>query len=260
MDSKDLKYYHRHELDAKDLLHKFFSPKSDKLLLEESTAIPMKYLYKEFSSGRIKGDSLIEFGYGPCIHHLLAICEFVKEITLLEFNDVTISELEKWLNNHEESFDWSHASKLMIDLEGKSGGWQEKEELLRGKIKQILKCDITKDNITDPVVLPKADVIISMWGLDILSTTKDEYVKNLRKIASLLKPGGRMILVSDINVTFYMAGGHKYGILTYDEEFLKTTLKNEEFVIETYEAYDRKADYDVIDHEKVIYITALKQK
>ncbi|XP_053310049.1 nicotinamide N-methyltransferase-like [Spea bombifrons] len=258
MDSTTFKYYHVHEFDSKCYLDAFLSPNTNKQLQEEAIWRPMKYMHKELVSGHVKGYNLIDITVGPSICHLFPVCEFFKEITILEFNRFCVAELDKWLSNDKEAFDWSHASKFMMDLEGKSGGWKEKEELLRGKIKSILKCDITKDNPTDPVELPKADCIICMWVLDVISTDKDAYISNLRKISSLLKPGGRLMLVSDINATFYIVGEHKYGVLTYDEEFLKTALKNEGYIIETYEAHDRKVCLDYIDYEKLAFLTALK--
>ncbi|XP_053308960.1 nicotinamide N-methyltransferase-like [Spea bombifrons] len=260
MDSTPLKHYHLHPCDPKHFFDTYFSPKTDELLLEEAVINPMSYLHKELVSGHIKGEMLVDISIGPAMYQLITVCEFFKEITLLELNDLCISEMEKWINNHEEAFDWSHASTYMMDPEGRSVGWKEKEELLRGKIKRILKCDFSKDNPTDPIVLPKADCLICMWILDVISIDKDAYISNLRKISSLLKPGGRLVLVTDINVKHFMIGEHKYNILTFDEEFLKSAIKNEGYIIETYETQTRKASYDVIDHEKVAFITALKQK
>ncbi|XP_053311169.1 nicotinamide N-methyltransferase-like [Spea bombifrons] len=260
MDSSSLKHYHLHECDPKHFFHTYFSSKTDKRLLEEAVMNPMKYLHKRFISGHIKGDILLDISVGPSLFHLFPVCESFKEIIILELNDLCIAEFEKWINNHEEALDWSHASKFIMDLEGKSGGWQEKEALLRKKINRVVKWDITKDNPTDPVVLPKADCIICAWILDITSPDKNAYISNLRKISSLLKPGGRLVLFSDINVKHFMIGEHKFNILTYDEEFLKTALKNERYIIESFEAQERKASYDVIDHEKIAFVTALKQK
>ncbi|XP_053310598.1 nicotinamide N-methyltransferase-like [Spea bombifrons] len=259
MDSTDIKSYHVHEFDPVQLLEDFYSSRAEKMIVEEATNRHIEYLYKELSSGHIKGDMLIDFSVGPVISHLLPICEFFKEITVLEFNAVCISELEKWRSSHEEAYDWSHASKYMMDLEGKYDGWQEKEEMLRRKMNRILKCDLTKDNLTDPIVLPKADCIIAAHILNVVSIDKDAYISNLRKITSLLKPGGRLILFGLSNASYYITGGHKFRILTYDEEFVKKVLNDERYTIESFETQDRKTSSHIIDHEKIIFAIAMKQ-
>ncbi|XP_053311769.1 nicotinamide N-methyltransferase-like [Spea bombifrons] len=258
MASTPSKYYHVHEFDPIHLLDIYCSPNIDEALLEDMIIDPMEYLYKV--SGLIKGDMLIDITIGPVICHLLPICEFFKEITVLEFNDLCISELEKWIKGHDEAYDWSHASKFVTDLEGKSGWWQEKETMLKRKMNRIVKCDLSKDNPTDPLVLPKADCVISGYLLEVTSKDKNEYMSNLRKISSLLKPGGRLILLAAINMSYYKIGEHKYASLSYDEEFLKVALKSEGYTIESYETKVRKTLTDFDDHKKAVFLIALKQK
>ncbi|XP_053311648.1 nicotinamide N-methyltransferase-like [Spea bombifrons] len=260
MDSSSHRYYHTHDFNPIHLCDSYFSPKADGALLEEAVINPLKFLLKEKAAGRIPGDTLTDFSIGPIVCHLLPICDRFKEIVILEFNDVCISELEKWRNSHEEAYDWSHASKALTDLEGKSGGWKEKEELLKQKIKQILKCDFTKENPTDPIVLPKADCVFCAWAIDIISPDKEAYIRNFRKVSSLLKPGGHLILFGNINHSFYFIGEHKYKILKYDEEFLKKNLKDEGYVIESYQANDRKTTSPLVDHEKIVFVNAIKKK
>ncbi|XP_053310822.1 nicotinamide N-methyltransferase-like [Spea bombifrons] len=235
-------------------------PELDRQVLEEVVVNTMKYLHKVQALGHMNGDLLIDISISPAVFHLVAICECFKEITILEFNDFCISELKKWVNSHEEAYDWSHVSMFLTDLEGKSGWWQEKENVLKRKINHIAKCDLSKDNPTDPLVLPKADCITSGYLLDVVSKDKNEYMSNLRKISSLLKPGGRLILLAAINMSYYKIGEHKYASLSYDEEFLRTALKREDFTIEYYEVQVKKSLTDFNDHEKAVFISALKQK
>ncbi|XP_063313688.1 indolethylamine N-methyltransferase-like [Pelobates fuscus] len=217
----------------------------------------MTYLHKEFAKGNIKGDVLIDFSPGPVIFSLLPVCKYFKDIIILEFNDRSIKEMEKWING-DTAFDWSHASQLLKDLEGNCDELQEKEHLLRTKIKDVLKCDLSKENPTDPIILPKADCIISIWVLEMVSKDKDAYCNNLRKIYSLLKPGGHLVMVYDINVSFLKIGEHNFHILTYDEEFPRKTLKDLGFKIESYEVKEKTASTTDIDYEKIVFLTALK--
>ncbi|XP_075462708.1 uncharacterized protein LOC142498087 [Ascaphus truei] len=62
-----------------------------------------------------------------------------------------------------------------------SDGWEEKEEKLRRAIKRVVKCDFTKANPLDPVVVPQADVLVSKWYLEAASKDHNSYLSNLKK-------------------------------------------------------------------------------
>ncbi|XP_063315784.1 indolethylamine N-methyltransferase-like [Pelobates fuscus] len=258
MDPSTLKYYHVDEFESKPFLNTYFSLEGDKELLNDGLVNFTTYLHKEFAKGNIKRDMLIEISPGPVIFTLLPVCNYFKEIILLKFNDHSINEMKKWINGN-AAFDWSHASKIIKDLEGNCDELQEKEDVLRTNIKDVLKCDLSKENLTDPIILPKADCIITAWVLEMVSKDKDAYCNNLRKIYSLLKPGGHLVMICDINVSFLKIGEHNFHILTYDEEFPKKTLKDLGFKIESYEVYEKTSSTTDIDYEKVMCLTALKK-
>ncbi|KAM8939573.1 nicotinamide N-methyltransferase-like [Pelodytes ibericus] len=259
MDSSLRKLYHVHGFDPKHFTDTYFSPNSDKDLQEEAVTDSIKYMHEESISGNFKGDLLIDASFGPVISHLLPICEQFKEITVIECDDRCIKDLDKWRNNHVDVTDWAHVSKTMMDLHGECDVWQVKEEALRRKMKHVLKCDFDKENPTDPITLPKADCIITAWILGCVSKDHAVFCSNLRKISSMLKPGGRLILFGDINMTFYKIGQEKFHFLTYDEEFLRASLKDARFNIERYETIDRKTTCDITDHDKVVRLTAVKE-
>ncbi|KAM8939575.1 nicotinamide N-methyltransferase-like [Pelodytes ibericus] len=259
MDSSLGKHYHVHGFDPQQFTDTYFSPNADKDLREEAVIDSMKYMHTEAISGRVKGDLLIDISVGSGIAQLFSICDQFKEITVLEVNDRNIKDLERWINKHEDATDWTHVSEILMELHGKCDVWQEKEEALRRKMKHVLKCDFDKENLTDPITLPKADCIVTTWMLDCVSKDHAAFCSNLRKISSLLKPGGHLILFGDINVTYYMIGSEKFHILTYDEEFLRSSLEDARFKIQRYEATDRKTNSGIVDYDKIVRITAVKE-
>ncbi|XP_063813286.1 nicotinamide N-methyltransferase-like [Pseudophryne corroboree] len=260
MDPSSPKKYHMHEFNPLALLDAYFSPKADAHLFQESTTNIMQVLHKAFTSGYVTGKTLIDISPGPIIFQLLAICEFLEEITVLEFHDFCIKELEKWMNKEAEAFDWTHALTFMTGLKGSSDGWDEREDMMRRKLKRIVKCDFSKDNPTDPLVLPKVDCVMSLWVLDIISKDHDTYCTNLKKISSLIKLGGYLLLCGDINASYVTIGEHKYHFLTYDDKFLRKALSDEGYSIEHYEELERKTTSDLVDHDKVVFVIARKVK
>ncbi|KAM4652105.1 nicotinamide N-methyltransferase-like [Discoglossus pictus] len=220
----------------------------------------MKQLHKELAKGHIKGDTLIDISAGPIINQLFPICDFFKEITILEHTDSCIKELEMWMNNESDAFDWSHAATFVCELEGKSDQLQRKEEQLRRKVKQILKFDLSKENPTDPIELQKADCVLSVWGLSVLSMDHDGKSRDIKKISAMLKLGGHFLLVGGFNATFYMLGDHKYHTLTYNEEFLRKILGEAGFTLECIEMSESNISNDIIDVDIIYFASAIKDR
>ncbi|KAM4641314.1 indolethylamine N-methyltransferase-like [Discoglossus pictus] len=260
MDPRPRKMYHEDEFDTNEMVDTYFSSKADKIILEEIVCIAMRQLHRELGSGRIKGNTLIDLTVGPNIFHLFTMCEFFKDITVLETNDMCIKELEKWINMSPDALDWSHASKFIAELEGNSAGWQKKEETLKQSIKQILKCNFAKANPTDPVVLPKVDCLVTAWALEMVSKDQDQYSKNLKKFSRWLKLGGHLILFGVLNASFYRVGEHKFHFATYNEDFIRKAFGDAGYVIKCFEMNERKMDIDIADHEHIVFITALKER
>ncbi|XP_063292322.1 nicotinamide N-methyltransferase-like [Pelobates fuscus] len=260
MDARSSKLYHEPGFNSRLYLDELFSINMDKSLQEETLIFPIKMMHKALLSGLIGGDTLIDVAMGPMVHHLLPICTLFKDIIILEFNDDCVKEMEKWLNSETEAFDWSHASQFITELGGNRVHWLEQEHMLKKTIKHIVKCNLAKENITDPVILPIADCLLIAGGLDVMSKDHDSYRQNLRKLSFLLKPGGHLILFGAFNGTFCQVGEHRCHILTIDETFLRQALTDEGYTIEYFEALERRAESLLLDAQHFVFILATKTK
>ncbi|XP_063291730.1 nicotinamide N-methyltransferase-like [Pelobates fuscus] len=260
MDARSSKIYHEPGFNSRLYLNELFSINMDKSLQEETFLFPMKMMHKALLSGLIGGSTLIDVTMGPVVHHLLSICTLFKDIIILEFNNDCVKEMEKWLNNETEAFDWSHASQFTTELGGNRVHWLEQEHMLKKTIKRIVKCDIAKENITDPVILPSADCLLIAGVLQVMSKDHESYRQHLNKFSSLLKPGGHLILFEGLNATFCQVGEHRCHVLTADEPFLRQALTDEGYTIECFEAIERKSKSSVIDAQHIVFILATKTK
>ncbi|XP_068122778.1 indolethylamine N-methyltransferase-like isoform X2 [Hyperolius riggenbachi] len=154
-----------------------------------------------------KEKNVIDVSLGPILNHLLAICDFVDNISIVEFSDPCMTEMKKWLNKEPDAHDWTHTSRIMKEITGSSEGWQEREERLRSQLKHMIRCDFTKEISPDLAVLPKADCLFSIWGLEFMSIDEEAFCKNLRTMASYIKQGGYLLIYGNINSTFFKVGG-----------------------------------------------------
>ncbi|MEE6467743.1 hypothetical protein FKM82_008043 [Ascaphus truei] len=257
MDSSLHKHYHDEEYDPRLCAETYFSETS---VLAEDRQNIVRTLYKIFSSGEVTGKTLLDVTNGSSIYQFLPACESFQEIIVAESNERVKRDLEKWLNKEPDAFDYSHTSKLLCELEGKSAMWQEKEEQLRRTIKRILICDFTKENPLHPVILPKMDCLITVAYLEVVSKDLDAYRSNLKKVSSLIKVGGHLVLFVFISMTYYMIGEHKFYMLKYDEEFVRKALTDTGYVIKSVHLQARKKTTHLTDYEHIGFILAQKER
>ncbi|KAM5163592.1 indolethylamine N-methyltransferase-like isoform 2-T2 [Mantella aurantiaca] len=225
---------------------------------EDTLIFPMMNLHYQFSSGRVAGNTLIDITVGSFIHHLYSASKSFQKIVVLKTNEKCIMELSRWLHDRTGAYDWTHTSAAAAELEGNRDQHQEKESRLKSSIKQILKCDFEKENITSPVVLPLADCVIGGWILETISKNEDEYMRNLEKILKLLKPGGQLLLFSLTYATYFNAGGERFYIFTHDEDFVKNSLSKLGLVIDYCAVQRRRNVSDLVDYKNVMFIVAIK--
>uniref|UniRef100_A0A8C5MQA5 Uncharacterized protein n=1 Tax=Leptobrachium leishanense TaxID=445787 RepID=A0A8C5MQA5_9ANUR len=209
-------------------------------------------------AGRIKGDILIDLSTGPCIFHLLPIFKCFKDITILEFNESCLKDLQKWLNKETDTYDWAHASKIVAELKESSESWEGDEDDLRRRIKRILKYDFTKGNPTDPVILQKADCVIVLGVLAHISKDLDVYCNNLKKLSSLLKLGGRLLIIGGFHASYYTVAKQKYHILNFSEQDLRAALCSSGFAVERLESKDSRIRDDTVYYHHIFMVSAVK--
>ena len=106
-----------------------------------------------------------------------------------------------------------------------------REESLRKPIKAVVPCDISKGPpIAEGFAGPQYDVVMSILCLESACETKDEYKAAVRKLTSLIKPGGYLLLYCSLKTTerygHYHIGGHKFTILGVSLEFVLESLKD----------------------------------
>ncbi|XP_056399888.1 indolethylamine N-methyltransferase-like isoform X1 [Hyla sarda] len=260
MDSSSHKIYHVHGYDSRQYLEDYFSDKPDMAFGDDTLIFPMENLTKTFAEGHMKGDVLIDLSAGPMVHHLYSACDFFRHIIVLKVTDRCILELKRWLDTRTGAFDWGHATKLHVEKENKSDQLQDKEEKVRSAVQHVMKCDLEKENMMDPIVLPPADCIISAGLLDKISKDQDDYRRYLRKFSGLLKPGGHLILLGALDMTYFTVGKDKFHFLTYDEDFVRKTLVGEGFVIDYCKVKKSTIVSDLFDYKALLFIAAHKEK
>ncbi|XP_064327096.1 nicotinamide N-methyltransferase [Phalacrocorax carbo] len=192
----------------------------------------LRALFKMFSSGGLRGDTLIDVGCGPTIYQLLSACEHFEEIIALDYTDQNRRELERWLKNEAGAFDWQPVVKYVCELEGDREKWAEKEEKLRKKVRRVLKCDVTKANPTAPVSLPPADCVLSTLCLEAACKDLATFRSALRNIGALVKPGGHLVMVTVLRETYYAFNEQVFSCLYLERNAVEEAVEGAGFDVE----------------------------
>ncbi|XP_030076751.1 nicotinamide N-methyltransferase [Microcaecilia unicolor] len=251
------------DFDPRDYLDTYYGAESGMLVQDGYLQFALRKLAQTFSSGGVKGDLLIDIGSGPAIYQELSACEAFKEIIAADYTEQNLQYFEKWLRNEPGIFDWTPVVKAVCDLEGKSGQLVEKQEKLRRAVKQVIKCDVTKSRPMDPLVLPKADCVLTIGCLECACKDLDTYRNTLKNLSSLLKIGGHIVIDGILGSTYFLCGKRRFSCLTLDEAFMKKAVTEAGFVIEDLEVIHReynKEQFDLCDYTSIIFLVARKVK
>ncbi|KAE8582253.1 hypothetical protein XENTR_v10020037 [Xenopus tropicalis] len=259
MASLQYKHYYDKEYDPCLLFATYIRADKDPSK-EQLIEYPIKVLRHIFSSGLVKGDTLIDLTASSACQLILAAAEYFDNIILLKLCESDEREAQKWLHKEPGAIDHSHLTTFICGLKGKSTEWEEHEEKTRKAIKQIVRWDITKDNPLGDVVLAQADCVLSVGYLDFVSKDHEMYLKLLKKMCSLVKIGGHLILIAVLNITYYMIGQHKFSALTYDKEFVQKSLASNGFIIVRSGKEINRHNSDLIDYKYLAYFVSRKER
>ncbi|XP_075695049.1 nicotinamide N-methyltransferase-like [Rhinoderma darwinii] len=260
MDSSPHKLYHKHDFDSRQCLEDYFSDKPDMAFGDDTLTFLIDSFREVFAVGHINGDILIDLSLGSIIHHLYSASEFFKNIIVLKVNNRCIMELKRWVDERTGAFYWGHTSTFHKEKEENSDQFQDQETKVRSAIQHVVKYDLEKENMTEPLVLPPADCVISVWLLDVISKTQDDYIRYLRKFSRLLNPGGHIILIGSLGATYFTVGKDKFHVFTCDEDFVSKALVGEGFIIDYCNVRERTAVSKIANFEAIICIAAHKEK
>ncbi|KAM4016088.1 nicotinamide N-methyltransferase-like isoform 2-T2 [Anomaloglossus baeobatrachus] len=244
--------------EAKDIIENHFSS-GEISFIEENVGIPLKLLHDLFSSGKVKGDKMLDVSVAGVLFPIFSACDVFKKIYVMNFTDSSDIHFKTWLEKKEGATDWSFVSKRVCQLEGNADGWREKEEQVRKAIEGVVKFDITTGSVAS-VVLPQVDCVTCAYLFNTICHNKEDITRNLQILTSWLKVGGYLVFFIALNMSFYRVGQHKFVALTVDEKLAKESVTKAGFVIEKEEVIPTSVESDIVDYKNLLFLVARKER
>ena len=208
---------------------------------------------------------MLEFGGGPVINGLISPAPHVREIVFSAYSENERSEIEQWKAQGDHAHDWSaHIQYVVNKLEGKEGdaAWRDREAQIRSRISRIIPCDITLEYPLGVEEEPFTIVSTSLC-LEAASESYTDYKRNVKRLSTLLKPGGYLTMFAVVKETFYVVGDHPWYCLYLTRAEIEVALKEAGFTIVVNE-YESAPDEHIqnptaSDYKGVLFIVGQKK-
>ncbi|CAD5231778.1 unnamed protein product [Bursaphelenchus xylophilus] len=173
-------------------------------------------------------NSVLDFGAGPTIHVAVCFRHKAEEIYLADYLVQNRDELERWLA-HRSTFDWTKTLKMIATQEGME--WSkicEMEPATRPKIKGIFPCNCLDDNVLDAPreLLGSFGMVTTIFTLEYCCNTQEEYRNAIRRVVSLVKPGGYFFMGGILEETWCSFGGRRFTCLYITMDFMLSCLRD----------------------------------
>ena len=174
------------------------------------------------------GAKLLEFGGGAVVCNLISPVVKCKEIVFAEFIEDNRERVKCWLRKDPSAFNWQPFFSYVVGtLEGGTEkNIEERKELLR-KIVKVVPCDIFQEHPVEDK--GPYDIVSSVLCLEYVCMTNEEFRESVSKLASLVKPGGTLLMQVDENVHTWTYRGKMRKLNPISRDLMREVLESAGF-------------------------------
>lgn len=155
----------------------------------------------ELENGRIEH---FDAACGPTLHHSLLFSRYADRLWMGDFLPENLDAVERWRKNLPDAHDWSHYSQFILEQQHASIECALFEEEARAKIAGLIPCDFRASQIlASPQVFSSVGCF---YGAEVVALDADGFGDIMRRLASLLCPGGWLFLSCLCEARSYLVG------------------------------------------------------
>ena len=179
---------------------------------------------------------VLDYGCGPVVAYSISAAgnERVSEIVFSDYALPNCDALRQWLLNKGD-FDWSPYFKYVVQtLEGKSEtDVSSREERMRA-ISKVVSCDITAEHPSECGYEGPYDIVTTILAIENVCKTEEEYLVLVRNLSKLVKPGGYLLMFSQLSrqraqPIYYDVGEEKIYYYAVTRELVLKALEDASF-------------------------------
>ncbi len=156
----------------------------------------------------------LDFGSGPTVHHLFALVPKAEEIHTAEYLPANRTEIENWVQGHESAHDWSAFACETLRIEGTANPLPAAVEAREAETRRRLRSIMAGDaGDPDPLGVEKREyysLVTTHYCAEGATNDKETWRRYMRNIASLVRPGGTLILSACGAADFYCVGNRRF--------------------------------------------------
>jgi len=195
--------------------------------IEPEEAHTLRFLVRE--AQRLESDaSVLEFGIGPTLHHVLPFARLAREIHVADLLPANLEAVRQWCAQKPGAFNWREFTREVLIAEGIQQPSEEEIDARERRTRERLTCSLLGDaRLRHPLgeaYSSRYDCVVSCYCADSATASKHEWFRYLRNITSLLAPGGRFVLAALRNCSFYRVGNVRFPSPAIDEYDLQRAL------------------------------------
>ena len=207
-----------------------------------------------FYSSTFSGDSvsILEYSGGPSLLHMVPAARKASKIVFSDFLQQNRIEVNKWLANDPGAFDWTSCIEQTLILEGETPDEikiQKRAAMLREKVHAVVSCDLSSSSLMERGY----EGLVNCTGvLDSICSTVEQFSLGVKKLSSLVKGEGYLILNNDYTSESYFVGDAEFVTpLNVMESDIKDAFYSSEFSEVAFESYCASERYTLaIGHKK----------
>ena len=180
--------------------------------------------------------SFLDYGIGPNLSALISAATHSSEMILADYAETNLKYLQQWVDNVPTGFDWTPYFEYVVrylERKQEEDAVKERMELVRSTIKAIVPGDLTKDIVIKSGYEGPYDVVHLALTLNVTAKSVEDYKVHVKKVASLVKPGGKLILLEPerhMNQDyFYPHTGHSWKYFSISSQFVAKFLEEAGF-------------------------------
>jgi hypothetical protein len=201
--------------------------------IENDEQVTMRFLV---DAAAFVGDvpELLEFGCGPTVHHLFPFAERASEIHLCDYLQRNVDAVRDWVDGGDGAHDWSSfaAFTLEIELGRAPAPWEvlEREAVTRERITSLRLADARR---RQPLLggggAHRYPAVLCCFCPDSITDDLAEWRDCTANVASLVAPGGWLVLTALRNAASYRVGGMHFPSAGVTEDEVLAVLREAGF-------------------------------